>query len=117
MARVWSGFESPGDDLSTDDWMGIRDAYLASRDALTAAGGKAWEGSTRTGDNLQAKRPNDLVALGAASHPAAARAQAKSQSGTLSGAIRTAIKGSELGLAETAGLIEGGLDVGANVLR
>jgi len=64
MAYVRFGFAGPGDDLPIDQWMDDRDDYVGSQDSFDAAGREAWDASTRSGDNLQASRPSDVVALG-----------------------------------------------------
>jgi hypothetical protein len=47
--------------------MDDRTDYVAQRDSLDAAGQDAWNASTRSGENLQAKQPSDVIGLGAAS--------------------------------------------------
>ncbi|WP_421932636.1 hypothetical protein [Phenylobacterium sp.] len=51
---------------NVEDWMAQRnaDAYRLKRDA-EAAGREAWERATRSGENIAAMRPSDVLALGA----------------------------------------------------
>jgi hypothetical protein len=67
MAWARFGFGSPNDDQPIEAWMDDRDSQVAQRDALDAAGRDRWEASTRSGENLDASRPTDIVALGGAS--------------------------------------------------
>lgn len=51
---------------SVGDWMEARNAELYRlRTDAEAAGRRAWERATRTGENLAAMRPSDVLALGA----------------------------------------------------
>jgi hypothetical protein len=67
MAWARFGLGNPGDDLPIDQWQDDRTDYLLQRESLDAAGQDTWNSSTRSGDNLQANRPIDITALGAAS--------------------------------------------------
>ena len=60
------GFGSTDDDQPIGFWMDDNTDQAAQRDAYAAAGGERWNASTRSGENLDASRPTDLVALGAA---------------------------------------------------
>jgi hypothetical protein len=44
---------------------------VAQRDALSAVGRERWDASTRSGENLDASRPTDVVALGGVPRPSA----------------------------------------------
>jgi hypothetical protein len=48
----------------TNDWMRDRKAQLQAQQQAEAAGRQAWASSTRTGENLQAPQPRDVLALG-----------------------------------------------------
>lgn len=65
---AWGRFGSAGDydALPIETWMNTRDDDDAQRQAYEEAGYGAWTNSTRTGENLQAAQPSDLVALGRA---------------------------------------------------
>ena len=56
------GVFDDSDDI--DDWMARRNAEVARRPDAEAAGREAWNQATRSGQNLGAARPNDLVRLG-----------------------------------------------------
>jgi hypothetical protein len=49
---------------NTNDWMRDRKAQLQAQQQAEAAGRQAWVSSTRTGENLQAPQPADVLALG-----------------------------------------------------
>jgi hypothetical protein len=54
------------DDADIDDWMAQRNADLQQLGPdADAAGREAWSQSTRTGQNLSAAQPGDVVAIGA----------------------------------------------------
>jgi hypothetical protein len=63
---AWGRSESarPDDDLPIDDWMDGRNGQAARRRDYEEAGYGAWADSTRTGANLAAATPSDVVALG-----------------------------------------------------
>lgn len=48
----------------TNDWMRDRKAQLQAQQQAEADGRKRWASSTRTGENLQAPQPSDVLALG-----------------------------------------------------
>jgi hypothetical protein len=56
---------SPRKPQSTDDWMQSRRAQVKGSRGAQAAGHDAWSAATRSGHALQARTPNDVVALGA----------------------------------------------------
>jgi hypothetical protein len=51
----------------TNDWVKDRRAQLQAQQQAEAAGRRAWVSSTRTGENLQAPQPADVLALGSRS--------------------------------------------------
>ena len=60
------------DEGHIDDWMGNRIAYLERvANGAHEAGQRLWSESTRTGGNVSAARPSDVVALGVARTPKA----------------------------------------------
>ena len=59
------------DDQPIESWMDDQNDQVAQRDALGAAGRQRWDASTRSGENLDASRPTDLVALGGVPGPSA----------------------------------------------
>ena len=65
------GFGSTDDDQPIGFWMDENTDQAAQRDAYAAAGGERWNAATRSGENLDASRPTDLVALGAQTSPGA----------------------------------------------
>jgi hypothetical protein len=70
---AWGRFGSGplGDDQPVEFWMDDQNDQVAQRDALGAAGRGLWDASTRSGENLGASRPTDVVALGGAPGPSA----------------------------------------------
>jgi hypothetical protein len=52
------------DDDDIDDWMAQRNAEVAGRDAAETAGRDAWDQATRSGKELDAPQPSDVVRLG-----------------------------------------------------
>lgn len=58
------GFGPLDDDQPIELWMNDQNDQVAQRDALGAAGRQRWDTSTRSGENLDASRPTDVVALG-----------------------------------------------------
>jgi hypothetical protein len=58
------GFGRLDDDQPIEFWMDDQNGQVAQRDALGAAGRERWGASTRSGENLDASRPTDVVALG-----------------------------------------------------
>ena len=65
------GLGSLGDDQPIEFWMNDQNDQVAQRDALGAAGRGRWDASTRSGENLDASRPTDVVALGGVPRPSA----------------------------------------------
>lgn len=61
------GFGPLDDDQSIEFWMDDQNDQVARREALGAAGRQRWGASTRSGENLDASRPADVVALGSGS--------------------------------------------------
>jgi hypothetical protein len=52
------------DDQPIEFWMDDRNDQVAQRDTFDAAGRERWNASTRSGEDLDASRPSDVVALG-----------------------------------------------------
>ena len=65
------GFGPLDDDQPIESWMDDQNNQVAQRDALGAAGRQRWDASTRSGENLDASRPTDLLALGGVPGPSA----------------------------------------------
>jgi hypothetical protein len=65
MGGGWLARRGVGDFDDTGDWIAWRNADVAQRSDAEAAGRKAWEQATRTGQNLSAAQPSDVVAIGA----------------------------------------------------
>jgi hypothetical protein len=65
------GFGSLDDDQPIEFWMDDQNDQVAQRDALSAAGRERWDASTRSGENLDASRLTDVVALGGVPGPSA----------------------------------------------
>jgi hypothetical protein len=66
MALRRFGYAQPDDDQPIGCWQDDRNDQVAQRDACAAVGAERWAASTRTGENLDASRPSDVVALGGA---------------------------------------------------
>jgi hypothetical protein len=65
------GFGPLDDDQPIEFWMDDQNDQVAQRDALGAAGRERWGASTRSGENLDASRPTDVLALGGMPGPSA----------------------------------------------
>lgn len=63
---------APQAQKQTNDWMRDRKAQLQAQQQAEAAGRQAWAASTRTGENLRAPQPRDVLALGIKTPGAAA---------------------------------------------
>ena len=63
------GFGQTDDDQPIEFWMDDQNDQVARRDALSAAGRERWGASTRSGENLDASRLTDVLALGGAPGP------------------------------------------------
>ncbi|HEV2533706.1 hypothetical protein [Phenylobacterium sp.] len=75
------------DDDDIDHWMAQRNAEFAARDDAEAAGRQAWDQATRSGKELDAPQPGDLIRLGA---QAIGGAVAAGESGANSGSDASA---------------------------